>query len=204
MSRSSLTYTRAAARSVRRDGSRIRGVVCLFLLVLVVYGGYRSAWFEENYRFPFPYRPLVETYAASRELDPMLVAAVIQAESKFKPQAVSNQGARGLMQMMPETAQWVARNIGEEAFFEEHLNEPEISIRFGTWYLASLKKEFSANEVLMLAAYNGGRGNVKQWMNKYGWDMEFADTKQIPFQETRDYVGKVLKYKKRYQELYGR
>ena len=78
----------------------------------------------------------------------MLVAAVIQAESKFKPQAVSNQGARGLMQMMPETAQWVARNIGEEAFFEEHLNEPEISIRFGTWYLASLKQEFQGNEVL--------------------------------------------------------
>lgn len=203
MSRSSLTYTRAAARSVRRDGSRIRGVVCLFLLVLVVYGGYRSDWFEENYRFPFPYRPLVETYAASRELDPMLVAAVIQAESKFKPQAVSNQGARGLMQMMPETAQWVARNIGEEAFFEEHLNEPEISIRFGTWYLASLKQEFQGNEVLMLAAYNGGRGTVRQWMKTYGWNFSFQDVKAIPYGETREYVERVLSSRERYRQLYG-
>nr|WP_320146072.1 lytic transglycosylase domain-containing protein [uncultured Anaeromusa sp.] len=181
----------------------MRSVACLFLLVLVVYGGYRSVWFEENYRFPFPYRPLVETYAASRELDPMLVAAVIQAESKFKPQAVSNQGARGLMQMMPETAQWVAHNIGEDAFFEEHLNEPETNIRFGTWYLASLKQEFQGNEVLMLAAYNGGRGTVRQWMRTYGWNFSFQDVKAIPYGETREYVERVLSGRERYRQLYG-
>ena len=59
-------YTRAADRSAQRDGKRLRGVVCLFLFVLLVYGGYRSVWFEATYRFPFPYRSLVETYAASR------------------------------------------------------------------------------------------------------------------------------------------
>ena len=203
MSRSGLMYTRAAERSTQRDGKWMRGVVCLFLFVLVVYGGYRSAWFEETYRFPFPYRPLVETYAASRELDPMLVAAVIQAESKFKPQAVSNQGARGLMRMMPETAQWVAHNIGEETFFEEHLSEPETNIRFGTWYLASLKEEFHGNEVLMLAAYNGGRGTVRQWMTTYGWNFSFQDVKAIPYGETREYVERVLSGRERYRQLYG-
>jgi len=70
--------------------------------------------------------------------------------------------------------------------------------------LSSLRKEFSSNEVLMLAAYNGGRGNVKQWMNKYGWTMQFDGIQQIPFRETREYVGKVLHNKQRYEELYGR
>ena len=163
-----------------------------------------SDWFQKKYLYPLPYEGLIYRNAMQQDVSPYLVAGVILAESKFIHQARSPKGATGLMQVMPETAQWIAEQMNDGEYSSEDLNDPQINIRLGTWYLASLKKEFSANEVLMLAAYNGGRGNVKQWMNKYGWDMEFADTKQIPFQETRDYVGKVLKYKKRYQELYGR
>ena len=107
------------------------------------------------------------------------------------------------MQMMPETAKWVAEQTDFEDFTLNYLEDPEVSIRLGTWYLASLKKEFNNNEVLVLAAYNGGRGNVKQWMRQYGWTMSFRDINQIPYQETREYVGKVLRSKQQYRELYS-
>ncbi|MPN56149.1 Soluble lytic murein transglycosylase [bioreactor metagenome] len=108
------------------------------------------------------------------------------------------------MQLMPETAQWIASQIEYPDFKLSDLEDPEVNIRFGTWYLQSLKKEFKGNEILMLAAYNGGRGNVKQWMQRYGWGMDFRDIDQIPFRETKEYVGKVLHSKQRYQDLYGR
>lgn len=108
----------------------------------------------------------------------------------------------GLMQLMPETAKWIAQQMEDEDFTLAELEDPEINIRFGTWYLSSLHKEFEGNEVLMLAAYNAGRGNVKEWMEKYQWDMSFQDVKQIPFKETREYVTKVLKSKNKYKSLY--
>jgi soluble lytic murein transglycosylase len=146
----------------------------------------------------------VYEYAVKNEIDPFLVAGVIRTESKFVPLARSPKGALGLMQMMPETARWVAEQQENPDFVMNDLENPEISIRMGTWYLASLKHEFKNNEVLTLAAYNGGRGNVRQWMRQYDWSMSFQETEQIPFGETRDYVGKVLRNKQRYQELYGR
>ncbi len=128
----------------------------------------------------------------------------MRVESKFNTQARSPKGALGLMQMMPETATWVAQQMEDDEFTLNQLENPEVSIRMGTWYLSSLKKEFKGNQVLMLAAYNGGRGNVKQWMGRYDWDMSFTEVDQIPFLETKEYVDKVLNSKKRYQELYGR
>ena len=143
-------------------------------------------------------------YAIENNISPYLVAGVILAESKFNPQARSPKGATGLMQIMPETGQWIVSQIENEYESVGDLTDPETNIQLGTWYLSSLKKEFSGNEVLILAAYNGGRGNVKQWMNKYGWTQQFDGIEQIPFKETREYVGKVLRNKQRYEELYGR
>lgn len=177
--------------------------LCLLLLIVSIYIGYNSDWFQKKFIYPFPYQELVFKYAARNQLDPYLVAAVIRTESKFVSTARSPKGATGLMQMMPETAKWVAEQNELHNFTLEALEDPEISIKLGTWYLASLKKEFNNNEVLVLAAYNGGRGNVKQWMRQYGWDMLFRDINQIPFQETREYVGKVLRSKQRYRELYA-
>jgi soluble lytic murein transglycosylase len=106
--------------------------------------------------------------------------------------------------MMPKTADWVAEQLRDEQFQLSDLDNPEVGIRFGTWYLASVKKEFANNEILALAAYNGGRGNVRQWMSQYGWQSDFHNIEQIPFEETREYVRRVLASKKRYYELYGR
>ncbi|MBP2653501.1 MAG: slt 2 [Firmicutes bacterium] len=180
----------------------------LFLFLMVVaaagYFIYTSEWFQKNCLYPFPYQEIVYRHALKNEVDPFLAVAVIRTESKFLPEARSDKGAVGLMQMMPETARWVAGQIKYNGFYDNLLNDPEVNICFGTWYLASLNGEFNNNEVLVLAAYNGGRGNVKEWMRKYGWTDEFHEIEAIPFKETRDYVRKVLEAKKRYQSLYGR
>ena len=104
---------------------------------------------------------------------------------------------------MPETAVWIAGQLDDTQFSVSSLQEPWCNIRYGTWYLGSLQEEFRGNEVLMLAAYNAGRGNVLEWMEKYGWDYDFQDVDAIPFRETEEYVRSVLKNKAKYYQLYG-
>ncbi|MCE5287507.1 MAG: lytic transglycosylase domain-containing protein [Pelosinus sp.] len=177
----------------------------MFFVAIVTICGYTlysSIWFQKKYVYPFPYKEIIYRYALENEVDPILVISVMRTESKFASSAKSPKGAAGLMQMMPETASWVAQQMDYADFSVEQLNDPEVSIRLGTWYLASLKKEFKDNEVLMLAGYNGGRGNVKQWMRQYEWPASFTAIDQIPFKETREYVGKVLMNKQHYLELY--
>ena len=177
-------------------------VVCV--ITSIAYFTYTSDLFQRKYIYPFPNKDLVYRYCLNNNLNPFLVAAVIRTESKFLPRARSPRGAFGLMQMMPETALWVAKESKEQDFYLERLADPEVSIRMGTWYLANLNREFRGNRVLVLAAYNGGQGNVKEWIKRFGWDSQFSDYSQIPFRETREYVGKVLDSESRYQELYGR
>lgn len=187
-----------------KSSGKMRMIILMLLLVTIAAGCLiNSNSFQKTYFYPLPYRASVAQYARANNLNPNLVAGVILAESKFVPQAKSPLGAIGLMQIMPQTANWIAEQTGEKEFKTTHLNDPEVNMRLGTWYLASLKQEFNSNEVLMLAAYNSGRGNVKQWMQEYKWDMAFNEPDKIPFPETRDYVKKVLKNKEHYQKLYN-
>lgn len=181
----------------------VSALILLCLLAVIGFLTYSSDWFQKKYFYPFPYKDIIFEYSIKNEVDPFLVAAVIRTESKFLPRARSPRGAFGLMQMMPETAQWVAKESNEQDFTLERLAEPEVSIRMGTWYLSNLQREFKGNPSLVLAAYNGGRGNVKEWMKRFGWGGDFSDHSQIPFKETREYVVKVLRSQKRYQDLYA-
>jgi soluble lytic murein transglycosylase len=177
-------------------------VLTLVVMAAAGWAAYHSEWFQRQYIYPFPKKQAVFYYAEHNDLDPYLVAAVIRTESKFFSEARSVKGAIGLMQIMPETGRWVAGEINYPDFSTEDLYDPDINIRFGTWYLASLKGEFQANENLMLAAYNGGRGNVKQWMRQFSWSENFREVDQIPFRETREYVKKVLDAREKYRKLY--
>lgn len=183
---------------------RILTVFILTVGILVIGGYYLviSDFFQKKYIYPFYYQDIVYHWSLEYEIEPFLVASIIKNESKFEPNAISVKGAAGLMQLMPETAAWIAKQARVKEYSADKINDPETNIRLGTWYIDSLKNEFEGNEILMLAAYNGGRGNVKQWMQQYGWTMEFSDINQIPFLETRNYVKKVIRDKKRYQELY--
>lgn len=184
-----------------KTARRLVAVVCL--LALLGYAAVQTSYVQKKLFYPYKYSELVSEYSELRRLDEALVASVILGESKFDDAALSHKGAVGLMQIMPQTAEWIASQIDYEPYTEDVLLDPEVNIRFGTWYLASLREEFNGNEVLMLAAYNAGRGNVKSWMEKYNWTMEFTDIDQIPYKETRQYVAGVLKNKSNYQRLYG-
>jgi soluble lytic murein transglycosylase len=150
--------------------------------------------------YPLKYHETVTRHARENGLDPLLVTAIIKVESNFNPGAVSPRGAVGLMQLMPETARWAAAKRGE-SFEPALLVDPETNIRLGTWYLAFLQHEFK-DLVLALAAYNGGRTNVKKWLEEQTWTGRAADVDQIPFPETRAFIRKTIWTYRAYRYLY--
>lgn len=173
----------------------------VLLALLVVALGLGGRWLVKRF-YPFDYEPIIMAQARQNGLDPYLVAAVIRAESRFRPQATSPQGARGLMQIMPETGRWAAQQMKMD-YNPDWLYEPEYNIRIGCWYLANLLQEFGEDPVLALAAYNGGQSNVKKWLDERQWTGEHQTLDQIPFNETRHYVAVVLRDYERYRWLYG-
>lgn len=178
----------------------------LLLMILVLaslsYFVWQNEDFQRKYLYPYDYQDTINFYADRYEVDRNLVASVILAESKFRQDATSVHGARGLMQIMPETGSWIATQIEDDSFSVDKLYNVNINIKYGTWYLSELQTEFEGNEVLALAAYNAGRGNVYEWMEKYHWNINFKDYTKIPFPETREYVKRVLENKKHYNKLY--
>ncbi|HEU5215087.1 MAG TPA: lytic transglycosylase domain-containing protein [Gaiellaceae bacterium] len=143
--------------------------------------------------YPLRYDAIVRGHAANYDLDPALLAAVIETESKFDPNARSRAGAVGLMQLTPSTAKGIARYTGGHDFRLTDLTNPEINVRYGAWYLRHLLNRYG-NERLALAAYNAGEQNVDSWRNAHVG---------IQFHETRDYVDKVERLKKIYRRAYA-
>ena len=149
-------------------------------------------WFE-RIRYPLHYAAVVRERAQAERIDPALLAAVIYQESKFRPNARSASGAIGLMQLTPSTAKGIAIRTGGSAFTIDDLTNPEINIRYGSWYLRDLVSKYGSLR-LALAAYNAGQGNVDRWR---------AEGKGIQFAETRAYVERVEDLKKIYSDAYG-
>jgi len=177
--------------------SILRPILWLIILVsLIIYLAPRAA----RILFPFPYRETIIQFARQESLDPLLITAVIKVESKFNPRAESTEGARGLMQLMPETARLAAGQLNLP-FEPDRLFIPEYNLRLGSWYLASLVEEFG-DLVPALAAYNGGRGNVHRWLDSGSWDGTRENLKGIPFPETREFVRNVITNYRVYRFLY--
>lgn len=153
--------------------------------------------------YPLNYHQIIVKEARRAELDPSLVAAVINVESRWQADAVSRKGAKGLMQLMPTTAEWIADKTGQAVITEQDLFSPETNIRLGVCYLADLLAQFGNDETLALAAYNGGRGNVKNWLEDGIWDGSQDRIEAIPFGETRRYVLKVEAQRKIYSRIYN-
>jgi len=190
---------------IRKPGS-VRGwLYALLLLAVLVFIGWRiwrSDAVQMRFVYMWPYQNEIVTYARRNDIDPFLVAAVIKNESEFKPGAVSPVGAIGMMQIMPETGEWIAGQMGLNGYSLEALYNPGTNIRMGCWYLSELKYEFKDNLLLMMMAYNAGRGNTHGWMNANGWDYNFGETKAIPYPESRNYVASVLHDRDEYYRLY--
>ncbi|MEW6045563.1 MAG: lytic transglycosylase domain-containing protein [Bacillota bacterium] len=178
-------------------------ILALFGLLAATVWGAANIRAIGRWLYPVYHRDVIEDWAARRGLDPWLVAAVVRVESNFRPTAVSSRGARGLMQLLPDTARWVAEQAGERDFFPDLLFVPEVNVRLGTWYLAELLKEFDGREALALAAYNAGRGNVRRWLAESAWDGTESALGGVPYRETRKFVARVLRLRRIYRWLYG-
>ena len=178
--------------------NHIKRGVRLFTVLLFI-GIVLFSIFLHNYLSrPAPeIRMIITEYAHKYRVQTHLVEAVMHAESKFDQKAVSHVGAVGMMQLMPKTAEWIAQE-GELQYTD--LKEPRQNIMLGTWYIDYLLKKYHNNEVLALAAYNAGRGNVDEWITEYGWKDDFTNIKEIPFPETREFVKLVVETRDRLDE----
>ena len=144
----------------------------------------------------------INKHAESQNLDPALLCAVILEESRFDPQARSVAGARGLMQIMPGTGKDIAKGLKVRPYGEQKLFDPEMNIRFGSWYLARLLEEFGGKTHLAVAAYNAGPKAVRDWLRRFSGLPEDEFVERIPYLETRNYVVRVLTSQQVYRILY--
>jgi soluble lytic murein transglycosylase len=142
--------------------------------------------------YPLHYTSIVRAHAANYDINPALLAAVIEQESKFRADAKSRAGAIGLMQLLPATAKGIAIHTGGSKFVVSDLYNPEINVRYGAWYLHHLLQKYG-DEKTALAAYNAGQQNVDGWR---------AKGEGIQFPETRAYVDKVERLKDIYRRAY--
>ena len=152
--------------------------------------------------YPIQYQQYVEQYAQEYGVDPLLVYSVIKAESNFKENAKSSQKAVGLMQLMEETAKELANKIGMEYEENKTLYDPESNIRLGTKYLSELLEKYSGDYMLAVTAYNAGIGNVNKWIEEGTIKEDGSNIENIPFKETNNYVRKIIRNYRIYQELY--
>jgi soluble lytic murein transglycosylase len=166
--------------------------------VLVVAGV--AAWVVEaepdwylRARYQLEYEHILRAHARNYDLDPALLAAVVYAESRFDPDVESAAGAVGLMQLLPETAKGIALRTGGERFVVADLRDPEINVRYGSWYLDHLRGRYDGDLRLALAAYHAGQGNVDEWQRSGGG---------IEFPETRAYVDEVERVRRVYASAY--
>lgn len=172
-------------------------VVLIFGLVSFAFAFAPSLFFKSMY--PLRYEDEITASAATHGVDPYLVAAVIRSESSWDPEASSHQGARGLMQLMPETAQdMVAKGLVDgKRYSYENLEDPTVNIEYGCAYLSYLLTYFNGATDRAIAAYNAGMGNVDGWAKQ---DKLLHNA--ITFPETQAYLVRVNMAKARYQELY--
>lgn len=172
----------------------------LAFIIIIAFLIYNLPKFIQGF-FPTYYSEHVDIYSEKYGVEKSLVYAIIKAESNFKPDAVSKKGAKGLMQLMEDTAAWCGERLG---YGTPNLFDPGTSIEMGTFYLRYLLDMYRGNEKTALAAYNAGHGNVDRWLSddKYSKDGLTLDT--IPYKETEKYVNKIMSYKKVYNYIVKR
>jgi peptidoglycan lytic transglycosylase len=188
---------------MRRRLFLLAGVGVIAAIVAVVMAPWADKAVQEL-ALPLHHEDIIRQQAAEKDLDPSLVAGVIYVESHFRDQT-SHAGAKGLMQLMPSTADYIARKSGGTKFVQGDLATPQVNIAYGAWYLRYLLMKYHGSEPLALAAYNAGEGKVDQWWAAARARGEAFDVaRHIPFPETRDYVTRVLDARDEYRKQYAR
>ena len=197
-------------KSVKRKKTNYGLIVLIVLIISILFGLLFDVAMtlveKQIYQKPREYVGYVETYSAEFGVPADLVWSVMKTESGFDSSAVSYKGAVGLMQMMPSTFEWLTDDILREYLGVGMLYDPETNIKYCTYYLSRLYNRFGDWDTA-LAAYNGGEGNVSEWLEdkRYSDDGKRLKTDKIPeeFSETKNYVKKVNKALEKYKELYN-
>jgi soluble lytic murein transglycosylase len=185
----------------RRTFGTVIALAAVALVVSVVLAALDTA--ARNNVLPLQDVAIIREQAAAKHLDPALIAAVIYAESKFEPRE-SSAGAEGLMQILPATAYYLAHLSGGSRFTASDLARPEINVAYGSYYLRYLLDHYEGDEMLAVAAYNGGLANVDRWVARAQEGGGRLTVSEIPFPETREYVSRVLTAQQEYRETYPR
>lgn len=187
---------RKRKRRLRKSVIKVFLLLAVLCLMLYLYNIVPSRL------YPIEYGDIVVAEASEYDIDPLLVCAIIKCESNFDPQAESAVGAVGLMQIMPDTADWIADNFALE-YEESMLLDPAYNIKLGCIYVYTLLDYWEGNVVEAVASYNGGHGNVDKWISGGVWDGTEENIGDIPFAETRTYTQKVMSCYDNYINLYG-
>jgi soluble lytic murein transglycosylase len=191
------------AQIARRRAALVLGTIAAAVLIMVALSPLLDRAVQEL-ALPLRHEDIIRQQAHDKDLDPSLIAAVIYTESHFRDQT-SPAGAKGLMQLLPETADYIAHLSGGTKFVQGDLATPQINIAYGSFYLHYLLEKYRGSEVLALAAYNAGEGKLDQWLaGAAASGQTFRVASHIPFPETRDYVKKVLSARAEYRKQYAR
>ncbi|MBD0336100.1 MAG: lytic transglycosylase domain-containing protein, partial [Cyanobacteria bacterium Co-bin13] len=150
--------------------------------------------------YPFPFADLIQTWSLERQLNPLLVTALIRQESRFEPNIRSVVGAAGLMQVMPETAAWIQDQAGIPDY---NLDNPNDNVSLGTWYLDYTHREYDNHSLFAVASYNAGPGAVADWISRGGFADADEFVEKIPYPETKGYVHSVFGGYWNYLRLYN-
>lgn len=185
---------RSAKKAKAKEGRRTLHLLIFAILVCLL----ALVYSLKHPSLSIAYREEIFHYARQEGLDPALVAAVIRQESNFDPQAQSRVGAQGLMQLMPQTAEEIARKKGEDAAGD--LYSIDTNLSYGSFYLAYLLDRFDGQTATALAAYNAGPTITAQWLEDPDYSADGKTLTSIPYRETSHYVKKVLAYYQEYKK----
>lgn len=183
----------------RAGYSKVKTAIFIVFLLIIVSVLINNA---AKVIFPLKYKDLILKYSMENKIDPFLVFAIVKAESGFNPKATSHKNAMGLMQIREKTGKWGAECLNLKGFSVTELYNPEVNIRIGCWYISRLMKEFNSNEDLVIAAYNGGSGNVSEWLKNKQYSYSGVTLDKIPFKETERYLKRVKNYRAIYKKIY--
>ena len=186
-----------------KRSAAIIAIICIALVAGILINFVWTLF--EKITYPRKYSEFVEKYAEAYNVPEALIYATIKVESNFEPNAVSSAGAKGLMQIMPDTFLWLTgdEHLGEHLSVGDML-DPEVNIRYGVYYLKYLHAKFDRNVPVIAAAYNGGEGNVMKWLADKKYSDGEGGLKDYPdaFSETENYVAKINKTLEMYEKLY--
>lgn len=185
---------------------KAKKIICIIIIIVIILVLLFKVLKVQNIIlkkiYPIDYSEYVYKYSEEYEVDSLLIFAIIKAESNFNPNVVSSSNAIGLMQLMDSTAEELAQKMDITFAQKSSLYNPELNIRLGIKYFSNLMKEYDGNIALALTAYNAGIGTVRKWIEQGTIKEDGSDIENIPYKETNNYVRKILRDYKIYEELY--